>query len=82
MPELAPTKDILDEYKKNGGDWSVYEKNFIDLIEKRKIEEKITNDILDNACLLCSEDKPDHCHRRLVAEYLSKKWGNVKIKHI
>ena len=82
MPELAPTKDILDEYKNNGGDWSVYEKNFIDLIEKRKIEKKITNDILDNACLLCSEDKPDHCHRRLVAEYLSKKWGNVKIEHI
>ncbi len=82
MPELAPTKDILDEYKNNGGDWSVYEKNFIDLIEKRKIEKKITNDILDNACLLCSEEKPDHCHRRLVAEYLSKKWGNVKIEHI
>jgi len=82
MPELAPTKDILDEYKNNGGDWTVYEKNFIDLIEKRKIEKKITNDILDNACLLCSEDKPDHCHRRLVAEYLSKKLVNVKIKHI
>ena len=82
MPELAPTKDILDEYKNNGGDWSVYEKNFIDLIEKRKIEKKITKDILYNACLLCSEDKPDHCHRRLVTEYLSKKWGNVKIEHI
>jgi len=82
MPELAPTKDILDEYKNNGEDWTVYEKNFIDLIEKRKIEKKITKDILDNACLLCSEDKPDHCHRRLVAEYLNKKMGNVKIEHI
>ena len=82
MPELAPTKDILNEYKKNGGDWSVYVKSFVDLMKKRKIEKKITNDILDNACLLCSEDKPDHCHRRLVAEYLSKKLGNVKIEHI
>jgi len=82
MPDLAPTKDILDEYKNNGGDWSVYEKNFTDLIKKRKIDKKITKDILDNACLLCSEDKPDHCHRRLVAEYLSKKWGNVIIEHI
>jgi len=82
MPELAPTKDILDEYKNNSGDWSVYEKNFIALIEKRKIAKKITKDILNNACLLCSEEKPDHCHRRLVAEYLSKKWGNVIIEHI
>jgi len=82
MPELAPTKDILDEYKNNSGEWSVYEKNFIDLIGKRKIEKKITKGILNNACLLCSEDKPDHCHRRLVAEYLKEKWENVKIEHI
>ena len=82
IPELAPTKEILDEYKKNGGDWSVYEKDFIELIKKRKIENKITKKMLNNSCLLCSEDEPDHCHRRLVAEYLRKKWGNVTIKHI
>ena len=82
ITELAPTKEILDEYKKNGGDWSVYEKDFIELIKKRKIEKKITKKMLNNSCLLCSEDEPDHCHRRLVAEYLRKKWGNVTIKHI
>ncbi|HEY9847885.1 MAG TPA: DUF488 domain-containing protein [Leptolyngbyaceae cyanobacterium] len=80
--ELAPTKDILDDYKKKGGDWETYEKKFLDLIGKRKIEDKISPYILDSGCLLCSEAKPHHCHRRLVAEYLNDKWGNVKICHL
>jgi uncharacterized protein (DUF488 family) len=80
--ELAPTKDILDEYKKNGGDWETYENKFLQLMRDRQIEEKISPDILDDGCLLCSEAKPHHCHRRLVAEYLNEKWGNVKICHL
>ncbi len=81
-PELAPTSDMLDEYKKEGGDWSNYEKRFLDLIQARKIEEKIPRTLLDQACLLCSEDKPHHCHRRLVVEYLKEKWGDVEIRHL
>ena len=34
LPELAPTQDILDEYKKNKGDWNVYEKKFLSLMEQ------------------------------------------------
>lgn len=82
IPELAPTKDILDEYKKNKGDWAVYEQKFLRLITEREIEKKVTPDMLDGGCLLCSEVKPHNCHRRLVAEYLNGKWGNVKICHL
>lgn len=80
--DLAPTQDILDKYKKNGKDWQTYEDQFLDLIQKRKIEDKISPDILDGACLLCSEPTPHHCHRRLVAEYLLNQWGNIKICHL
>ena len=31
--DLAPTKEILEEYKKNGGDWEVYEKQFDLMLE-------------------------------------------------
>lgn len=82
FPELAPTQDILDEYKKLKGDWSVYEKKFLELIKQRRIEETVSKDILDNSCLLCSEHKPHHCHRRLVAEYLKDKWSDIDIIHI
>jgi len=82
MPNLAPTQDILDAYKKHKGDWSVYETKFLDLMRSRGIEERTTPEVLDGACLLCSEEKPEHCHRRLVAEYLKEKWSDVEIEHI
>jgi uncharacterized protein (DUF488 family) len=82
MPELAPTQEIMDNFKKKKGDWSAYEKAFQSLLRQRKPEETLLRDLFDNACLLCSEDKPDHCHRRLVAEHLAKTWGGVKIVHL
>lgn len=82
IPELAPTKDILDAYKKNGGDWEIYESQFMELMKQRKIAEEISPELLDGGCLLCSEATPDRCHRRLVAEYLKQSWGEIKICHL
>jgi len=81
-PFLAPTQDILDEYKKNKGDWKVYQHKFLGLMEQRQIESQLPKEIVDGGCLLCSEDKPHFCHRRLVAEYLSAKWGGLRIEHL
>ncbi len=80
--ELAPTKDILNTYKKNNGDWETYEKQFLQLITEREIEKTVSPDLLDGSCLLCSEPTPHNCHRRLVAEYLSQKLGTIKIVHL
>ena len=82
LPELAPTKEILDAYKKRKGDWETYERQFLDLMDRRRIAESVPKQLMDGACLLCSEDKPHHCHRRLVAEYLAKKWQDVEIEHL
>lgn len=82
LPQTAPTKEILDAYKKNGGDWSTYEKQFIDLMESRKIEKTLDKHLFEGGCLLCSEATPHHCHRRLVAEYLRNKWGEIEICHL
>lgn len=83
LPVLAPTAEILDPYKKQkNGDWLLYERQFLDLMQARHIEEKLSSDLLDWGCLLCSEEKPHHCHRRLVAEYLKDKWDAVEIEHI
>lgn len=83
LPQLAPTSEILDPYKKQkNGDWQLYERQFIELMQARRIEETISPEILDGGCLLCSEEKPHHCHRRLVAEYLKEKWGDVQIEHL
>lgn len=82
VPDLAPTQDILDEYKKNKGDWSVYEQKFLNLMRRRQTEKKVDPAVIADGCLLCSEDKPHHCHRRLVAEYLKSQWGDIEVSHI
>ena len=80
--QLAPTKDILDDYKKKRIDWSQYERCFRKLMETRQPDKLLSPDELDHACLLCSEPTPEHCHRRLVAEYLKSHWKNVVVQHL
>ena len=82
LPELAPTQELLDRYKKRRGSWAEYETEFLQLMAQRRIEEQLSPDLLDGGCLLCSEPTPDRCHRRLVAEYLADKWGTVTIQHL
>lgn len=81
-PLTAPTDDILKAYKGKQIDWAEYERRFKDLIATRHIEDKLARERFDSACLLCSEDKPHQCHRRLVAEYLKDKWGEIQIVHL
>ena len=82
MPELAPTSEMLDAYRKDHGNWDVYEREFLDLMDKRRISNKGIKRTIANSSLLCSEHKPEHCHRRLVAEYLQRNWGDVEIIHL
>lgn len=81
LPVLAPTQSMLDGFKKNGGSWNSYAEQFTALMHERRIE-TLDPARLDGACLLCSEDKPHACHRRLVAEYLGEQWKSVQIVHL
>lgn len=79
---FAPTQEMLDAYKKAKGAWRDYEQRFLELMTQRRIEDTVARADLEGACLLCSEDRPHHCHRRLVAEYLKEKWGGLEIVHL
>jgi uncharacterized protein (DUF488 family) len=82
LPECAPTQAILDEYKKNGGSWEAYVRQFLPLMAFRRIETLLPPDLLDHGCLLCSEPTPEKCHRRLVAEYLKERFEDLSIIHL
>lgn len=82
LPELAPTPEILEAYRKSKKGWPLYERDFLNLLSDRKVEQHLSKNLFHHGCLLCSEDLPDHCHRRLVAEYLQSKWGNMEITHL
>ena len=82
ISELAPTKEIMNDFKKKKVDWATYKKHFIGLISRRNIADHLKGRLFDRDCLLCSEARAEYCHRRLVAEFLAKKWGDVDIVHL
>ena len=81
-PLLAPTKEILDAYRKKEITWTEYEKRFNDLLIDRKAHTLLSSSELHMACLLCSEPTPDKCHRRLVAEFFKNCFENIEIIHL
>lgn len=87
LPDLAPTRELLDEYRKrkerkHAERWKIYEEKFLNLLARRNIE-RLSREEIYGGCLLCSEDKPHFCHRRLVAEYLREQWGgDLEIRHL
>ena len=82
MPDLAPTQEILDAFKKRKGEWATFERQFRGLMSERKPEETVTPELLDSACLLCSEDTAEHCHRGLLADRLMEKIGGIEVCHL
>jgi uncharacterized protein (DUF488 family) len=82
IPQLAPTQEMLDSYRKEGAGWLAYERQFLALMRERRIEATVKREDLADGVLLCSEHTPEHCHRRLVAEYLRDAWGDVDIEHL
>jgi uncharacterized protein (DUF488 family) len=82
-PLLAPTGELLDGYRKRLIEWEEYEKRFLELMRERRVEGQVARSLFEvPVALLCTEAKPDRCHRRLVAEYLRERWGNLEISHL
>ena len=82
LPALAPTGELLADWRARRIDWPAYESRFLALMRDRRIEDAVPRSVVDGGCLLCSEDRPHRCHRRLVAEYLAERWGGVEIAHL
>jgi uncharacterized protein (DUF488 family) len=82
-PLLAPTQELLDGLKKHKGSWDEYEADFNELMQDRRIESELSPSFFDGpSALLCSEATPEHCHRRLVLEYLRREWPQEAITPI
>lgn len=84
---FAPTKDILDDYKKKKISWDQYEKRFNELLSQRKIDGGLIKDFSIESeviCLLCSEPTSENCHRRLVAEFIKREFpdSDIEIVHL
>ncbi len=82
-PRLAPSAELLDDYRKRGLRWADYEPRFRALLQERQVERVLDPDTFAvPAVLLCTETTAEQCHRRLVLEYLQAHWGNLQIVHL
>ncbi len=80
---LAPTREMLDAYRKGKEEWPGYERRFLELMRERRAEEALDRGLFEApTVLLCSEARPERCHRRLVLEYLDWEWGGIRAVHL
>lgn len=83
QPLLSPAAEMLKAYQNKLVTWDAYEAQYVALIQKRGVGTKLDRVVFEGpTALLCSEATADHCHRRLVAEYLCDVWGNLEIVHL
>lgn len=80
--DFAPTKELLSKYRDKKISWEEYEIEYLNLLDIRKVAQKVNIDSMHDTCLLCSEHTPEKCHRRLLAEYLRKVRSDIKITHL
>jgi uncharacterized protein (DUF488 family) len=82
-PELAPTEELLARYRRDR-DWTEYVVTFERLIEEREMETVARAALAPyrRPCLLCAEDRPEQCHRRLLAERLQAAIPGLEVIHL
>ncbi len=79
---LAPTEQLLKDYRAGLVPWEGYVAVFERLMEARQADAHLLEAYGGEGgpfCFLCSEATPEHCHRRLVAERLARLTGGELI---
>lgn len=79
--ELAPTKELLKSYRSKDITWTEFEGKYKKQINDTKAILGLNKSDFEEACLLCSEETAEKCHRRLLAEELAKIW-DLEIIHL
>ena len=83
-PDLAPDEALFDAFKKKKSlSWADFSRRFLDLMADRHVEREYDPGLFEAGCLLCSEHEAHHCHRALVAGYLTDAWGGgLTVRHL
>ena len=82
-PLLAPEPEMLKAIQSKNITWEAYEAEYLALIQGRNVAERLDRALFSGpSVLLCSEATAEHCHRRVVAEHLRERWGDLEIAHL
>lgn len=82
VPTLAPSKALLADYRAGSLDWDGYTRRYLAELESDHVAQAIAALGFDRACLLCAEDSPAQCHRRLAAEWLMQRHPSLTVTHL
>lgn len=82
LPALAPAKALLADYRDGRLCWDAYAVRYTGQLEAGAAAQAIEHLTLDHACLLCAEDDPCHCHRRLAAEWIAAHAPDLTVTHL
>jgi len=84
LKKLGSPKNIRKELKQNKDYFSFFEK----YLEYIQLHKNIINDLYKiilekNCCIMCYEDLPFKCHRKIICDEIKKMDGNgLKIEHL
>lgn len=83
-PLLCPEAETLKSYRNNKLDWVQYQKAYLELLKTRELKSNLdTKSWGERPLLLCSEELPVNCHRKLAAEFLKGVLpGMTEIRHL
>lgn len=83
FPELAPSKELLGDYKLSGLSTDDYTKRYFEELQRpeavasmEKLKMKALTDSRD-LILLCYEKPGEFCHRHLLSRYLNEHYPDV-----
>lgn len=82
VPALAPGKQLLTDYRAGNLDWEAYTRHYLTELDVDLIRKALAGLALNRACLLCAEDSPAQCHRRLAAEWLQQRHPGLRLVHL
>ena len=81
-PELAPTKEIRDDFRWRRIPWTAYAAEFSSLMQARDSLSKLKAEVRDRDCLLCACKSYEHCHRILVSNWLQENSKDIEVVHL
>ena len=80
--QFAPSPALFNDYKSGQIDWAACEAVYRDFLNAHTGLDFFRLYRNKRICLLCAEETPECCHRRLLAEKIADEYDGTEITHL
>ncbi|MBI4152538.1 DUF488 domain-containing protein [Candidatus Woesearchaeota archaeon] len=85
IPELAPPLKLVGDYYHRNLAWADFERRYLEHLSQTDVSSLVSTlakrSLSNDITLLCVEETPECCHRRLLAEECQKYEPTLSIEH-